>query len=87
VGQNSIGVDKALAGYGEREATRYQHSVALQQLYGYRPFEGVVRKDTLTWLRAAAERALASAVWSKGSRSAAVFVSMADHRFGWISAM
>ena len=28
---------EALAGYGERGATRYQHSVALQQLYGYRP--------------------------------------------------
>ena len=48
---------EALAGYGEREATRYQHSVALQQLYGYRPFEGAVRKETLIWLRAAAERA------------------------------
>jgi hypothetical protein len=48
---------EALAGYGEREATRYQHSVALQQLYGYRPFEGAVRKETLTWLRAAAEHA------------------------------
>lgn len=48
---------EALAGYGERQATRYHHSIALQQLYGYRPFEGAVRKETLTWLRAAAERA------------------------------
>ena len=48
---------EALAGYGEREATRYQHSVALQQLYGYRPFEGAVRKETLIWLRAVAEGA------------------------------
>lgn len=46
-----------LVGYGSREATRYQHSVALQRLYGYRPFEGQVRTEMISWLEEAAERA------------------------------
>ncbi|RAX37839.1 Tn3 family transposase [Rhizobium tropici] len=44
-----------LAEYGARSETRYQHSTALQQLYGYRPFEGQVRANMLTWLKEAAE--------------------------------
>jgi hypothetical protein len=46
-----------LLGYGEREATRYQHSTALQRIYGYRPFEGRIRQEIAAWLEAAAERA------------------------------
>jgi hypothetical protein len=47
----------ALLGYDAREATRYQHSTALQRIYGYRPFEGRVRQEIAAWLEAAAERA------------------------------
>src|SRR5215213_1738335 len=32
-----------LAAYGTRRETRYEHSAALQDLYGYRPFEGRAR--------------------------------------------
>src|SRR3712207_6839738 len=46
-----------LLGYGVREATRYQHSAALQRIYGYRPFEGWMRQEIASWLEAAAERA------------------------------
>jgi TnpA family transposase len=46
-----------LVGYGAREATRYQHSTALQKIYGYRPFEGQARKDVASWLESAAENA------------------------------
>lgn len=46
-----------LQDYATREATRYQHSAALQQLYGYRPFEGVARDDLRRWLLEAAEQA------------------------------
>ena len=46
-----------LLDYGTRAATRYQHSAALQRLYGYRPFEGQVRRDMIDWLADAAEEA------------------------------
>ncbi len=49
-----------LTEYGARSETRYQHSAALQQLYGYRPFEGKVRADMLVWLEQAAERSRAN---------------------------
>lgn len=45
-----------LAEYGARAETRYQHSSVLQQIYGYRPFEGKNRKAILAWLNEAAER-------------------------------
>jgi TnpA family transposase len=44
-----------LAEYGARSETRYQHSAALQHIYGYRPFEGQARSQMLEWLRIAAE--------------------------------
>lgn len=43
--------------YGSRETTRYQHSAALQQLYGFRPFVGQARADLLAWFEGAAEAA------------------------------
>ena len=46
-----LGFDgELLAGYGTRRATRYQHSAALQRLFGYRPFEGKARQELWTWL-------------------------------------
>jgi len=47
----------ALVDYGTREATRYQHSAALQRIYGYRPFEGRNRREIAGWLGPAAEAA------------------------------
>src|SRR4051794_18133643 len=44
-------------GYGAREATRYQHSAMLQQLYGYRSFEGRAREEMKPWINRAAELA------------------------------
>src|SRR5512134_1563874 len=41
---------ESLIDYGAREATRYQHSAALQRLYGYRPFEGRIRDEVGDWL-------------------------------------
>lgn len=46
-----------LLGYGAREATRYQHSTALQRIYEYRPFEGRSRREMTAWLETAAEQA------------------------------
>jgi hypothetical protein len=46
-----------LASYGGRRETRYEHSAALQELYGYRPFEGQARREMLLWLASAAEAA------------------------------
>lgn len=46
-----------LAAYGARRGTRYEHSAALQELYGYRPFEGQARREMLQWLASAAEAA------------------------------
>jgi hypothetical protein len=46
-----------LLGYGAREATRYQHSAMLQQLYGYRSFEGRAREEIKPWINRAAELA------------------------------
>jgi len=45
-----------LAEYGARAETRYQHSSVLQQIYGYRLFEGKNRKAILAWPNEAAER-------------------------------
>lgn len=48
---NQLGFDEAaLAGYGTRSTTRYQHSSALQKIYGYRPFEGKARRELRAWL-------------------------------------
>ncbi|PRA80965.1 hypothetical protein CQ054_20705 [Ochrobactrum sp. MYb29] len=49
-----------LAEYGARSETRYQHSMALQQIYGYLPFEGQARSQMLEWLGIAAERSRAN---------------------------
>lgn len=38
-----------LAAYGVREPTRYQHSAALQRIYGYRSFEGLAREELTGW--------------------------------------
>jgi TnpA family transposase len=46
-----------LAHYAERPETRYQHSTALQAIYGHRPFEGQARQEITVWLAPAAERA------------------------------
>src|SRR5512134_2756055 len=57
-----IGAQLGLTGeqlleYAARRQTRYQHSSALQKLYGYRPFEGLARREFLDWLAGAAEAA------------------------------
>ena len=39
-----------IAGYGLRENTRYEHSSALQQEFGYRPFMGAARAEMERWL-------------------------------------
>ncbi|CAN7769259.1 DUF4158 domain-containing protein [Rhizobium leguminosarum] len=44
IGAQIGAVAEELAEYGARSETRYQHSTALQRLYGYRPFEGRMRK-------------------------------------------
>jgi TnpA family transposase len=55
-GQLGLGPD-VLVDYATRSETRYEHSAALQRLYGYRPFEGVVRERLADWLVDAAETA------------------------------
>ena len=40
---------KDLTDYGVRETTRYQHSAALQRIYGYRSFEGRAREELTAW--------------------------------------
>ena len=57
-----IGAQLGLTGeqlleYAARRQTRYQHSSALQKLYGYRPFEGLARREFLDWLAGTAEAA------------------------------
>lgn len=49
----------AVLGYGKRATTRYQHSAALQNIYGFKPFEGRARDEMTAWLvaRAGATRA------------------------------
>ena len=50
-----LGLDgEALADYAARSQTHYDHSAALQRLYGYRPFEGLVRQQFADWLTDAA---------------------------------
>ena len=55
-----------LAAYGTRRETRYEHSAALQGLYGYRPFEGRARREMLLWLAPAAEAATDNAGLAAG---------------------
>ena len=43
-----------LAGYASRFQTRYEHSSALQEACGYRPFEGRARSEIKPWLLQAA---------------------------------
>jgi len=46
-----------LVEYARRPETHYEHSAALQRLYGYRPFEGLARETMQDWLVGAAEAA------------------------------
>src|SRR5690348_190029 len=55
-----------LAAYGTRRETRYEHSAALQDLYGHRPFEGRARREMLLWLAPAAEAATDNAGLAAG---------------------
>src|SRR5262245_23984844 len=43
-----------LARYASRSQTRYEHSSALQEACGYRPFEGRARGEIQPWLLQAA---------------------------------
>ncbi len=43
--------------YAQRRQTRYQHSSALQKIYGYYVFDGEVRKEFENWLQKAAQQA------------------------------
>ncbi len=46
-----LGFDnEMLSGYGARVTTRYQHSAALQRLFGFRPFQGKARTELWDWL-------------------------------------
>lgn len=55
LGRSSIGVQLGtLADYAFRENTRYEHSAALQDALGYRPFAGRPRQEIETWLDHAA---------------------------------
>src|SRR5215212_572809 len=46
-----VGVEPAtLTDYAFRGSTRYEHSAALQDALGYRPFEGRPRQEMATWL-------------------------------------
>lgn len=50
-----LGLDsQAVADYAARSQTHYDHSAALQRIYGYRPFEGMVREQFADWLVGAA---------------------------------
>lgn len=69
-GQLSLAGDDLL-NYGKRDRTRYEHSTALQEAYGYRPFEGAVRAELECWLCGAAEDA-----HSNGSLAAAFVAEM-----------
>ena len=51
---------EAVADYAARSETHYEHSSTLQKLYGYRPFEGMVRERFQTWLVDAAIEARTS---------------------------
>lgn len=53
-GQLGLGADD-LAGYAARSETHYEHSAALQRLYGFRPFEGGVAEAMRDWLAGTAE--------------------------------
>ena len=44
----------ALGGYAFRANTRYEHSAALQDAFGYRPIEGHPRREIEAWLERAA---------------------------------
>ena len=39
-----------LTGYSARIQTRYEHSSALQEKFGFRPFEGLARREIQEWL-------------------------------------
>lgn len=52
---DQIGGDwRDIESYGLRENTRYEHSSALQNELGYRPFAGAARRSMQEWLDAAA---------------------------------
>ena len=50
----SAPIPDTLADYAFRENTRYEHSAALQDALGYRPFEGRARREAEAWLDQAA---------------------------------
>ncbi|WP_452101246.1 DUF4158 domain-containing protein, partial [Brucella gallinifaecis] len=49
--------EEALLDYGARRQTRYQHSTELQDIYGYRPFDDIIRREMGRWIGEAAENA------------------------------
>src|SRR5690242_10879318 len=44
----------ALGGYAVRAPTKYEHSSVLQRAFGFRPFEGIARREVEPWLELAA---------------------------------
>jgi len=50
----------ALLNYGVRRQTRYQHSVQLQALYDFCPFEGAARTEIFDWLTDSAEHTISN---------------------------
>src|SRR3954454_18724514 len=47
----------ALGSYAVREPTKYEHPSILQQAFGFRPFEGIARREVEPWLNLAAVEA------------------------------
>ncbi len=64
-----------LLDYAARSETHYEHSAALQRLYGYRPFEGSARARVRDWLIDAAEAAR-----SNEALAAAMLEELRRHR-------
>lgn len=58
----------ALGGYGFRPNTKYEHSAALQNLLGWRPFEGRPRREIEGWLDQASLTARTGAELAVGFR-------------------
>ena len=57
---------EAVTDYAARSETHYEHSSTIQQLYGYRPFEGMVREQFQAWLVEAAVGAHTSEALARG---------------------
>ena len=58
----------ALGGYAFRPNTKYEHSAALQNLFGWRPFEGRPRREIEGWLDQASLTARTGAELAVGFR-------------------